>query len=131
MFAFNGPTGVRRVHMASIPTSQAPRSKDAVARELAQAHYRVDSGIISIVRLLEQSPEQEADQNSPIKLLEVSQNTTAVGIRPVFFGRDAASGIHYRSVIIEVTPDEYEAIQEQPSSLPNHWRIDEPIPRAE
>jgi hypothetical protein len=97
-------------------------SKDAVAQRLAEAHYALDSGIELIVQLVA-SPEREADPTEPIKLLEVNQNTTASGIHPLFFGPHAASGIAYPSVIVEVTPDEYDQIRRGPRLLPNGWRL--------
>jgi hypothetical protein len=99
------------------------RSKNAVAQRLAEAHYAVEPGIELIVQLLA-TPDREADPKEPIKLLEVNQNTTAEGIHPVFFGPHAPSGIFYPSVIVEVTPAEYEQIERDPTSLPNGWRLD-------
>ena len=97
-------------------------SKHAVAQRLAEAHYSIEPAIELIVQLLT-SPEREADEKEPIKLLEVNENTTAEGIRPLFFGAHPASGIFYPSVIIEVTPGEYEQIQASPELLPNGWRL--------
>ena len=77
------------------------------------------------------SPEREADPKEPIKLLEVNQDTTAEGIRPVFFGPHAASGIFYSSVIIEVTPEEYDRIQRDPASLPNGCQLGHEFARPE
>ena len=98
------------------------RSKDAVAQRLAEAHYAIEPGIELIIELLG-SPVQESDPKEPVKLLEVNQNTTESGIQPLFFGPHAASGIFYPSVIIEVTPGEYEQIQREPAMLPNGWRL--------
>lgn len=103
-------------------------SKDSVAKKLAEAHYYVEPGIVRIVRLLA-TPQQELDAREPIKLLEVNENTTADGIRPVHFGPHAASGILYPSVIVEVTPDEFDTILRDPSRLPNGWRVGEEFPR--
>jgi hypothetical protein len=40
------------------------------------------------------------------------------GIVPVGFPPHPASGLHYPSVVIEVTPSEYEAIQRKELELP-------------
>ncbi len=110
------------------------RSKEAVALRLAEAHYAVEPGIELIIQLLA-SPEREADPKEPIKLLEVNPDTTASGIHPLFFGPHAASGIFHPSVIVEITPDEYEQIQRDPSLLPNGWRLGQnfarPVPAAQ
>ena len=105
------------------------RSKDTAAEYLAQAHYAVEPGIRLIVRL-ESSPDAESSSKEPIKLLEVNENTTTDGIRPVFFGAHPASGVPYPSVIVEVTPGEYEEIRRRPSLLPNGWRLGREVGRA-
>jgi len=96
------------------------RSKQAVAERLAQAHYAVEPSIELIVRL-----ESDDEQNiaEPIKLLEVNPDTVASGIVPVCFGPHPASGVFYPSIIVEVTPQEYQRIVDSPSSLPNGWRL--------
>src|SRR5205814_421461 len=104
------------------------RSKEAVAQRLAEAHYAVEPGIELIVQLVA-SAEREADPSEPIKLLEVNRDTTADGILPLFFSNRASSGIFYPSVIVEVTPEEYEEIQREPSRLPNGWRLGHELPK--
>jgi len=98
------------------------RSKEAVAQRLAEAHYAIDHAVELIVQLVA-APEKEQDPKEPIKLLEVNRDTTASGIVPVFFGPHAASGTFYPSIIIDVTPEEFERIQRDSSTLPNGWRI--------
>jgi hypothetical protein len=98
------------------------RSKTAVAERLAQAHYEIEPGIELIIQL-EGTPQQESNPEEAVKLLEVNENTTADGIRPVFFGSHEASGIFYPSVIVEVTPGEYQQIRKGALRLPNDWRL--------
>lgn len=102
-------------------------SKEIVARRLAEAHYEIEPSIVLIVRLL--SPAEEPSPREPIKLLEVNPDTTRDGIRPVFFGPYPAAGISYPSVIIEVTPEEYEQVRREPTMLPNEWRLGPEIAR--
>lgn len=83
-------------------------SKDKVADELAQSHYDVDSGVELIVRLLAEDTAENQD-TEPIKLLEINQLTVPAGVQPVYFGTHAASGMVYPSVVVEITPDEYNA----------------------
>jgi hypothetical protein len=104
------------------------RSREAVARRLAEAHYAIEPGITHIVRLLA-APAQESDPKEPVKLLEVNENTTAEGVRPVFFGPHPDGGIFCSSVIVEVTPEEYDRIRRDPSLLPNNWRLGEELGR--
>ena len=98
-----------------------PHDKDSVAKKLAEAHYAIEPGITHIIRMV--STEREDDAAEPIKLLEVNANTTAMGIRPVFFGANAARGIYFPAVIVQVTPDEFEGIQRTPDMLPNQWML--------
>ena len=47
------------------------------------------------------------------------------GIMPLYFGPVPSSGIPYPSVIVEVTPDEFERIKVKELELPNGWAIAE------
>lgn len=105
------------------------RSKDAVALRLAQSHFLVEPGIVQIFRLLADT-QLESDPKEPVKLLEVNRDTTADGIRPVFFGPHPGSDILYPSVIVEVTPEEFDGIQRGETKLPNDWRLGPELPRA-
>ncbi len=73
--------------------------------------------------------ETESSAAEPIKLLEVNQNTVESGVMPLHFGPAPASGIPYPSIIIEVTPNEFEKIRTHELTLPNGWEIREEIPK--
>jgi hypothetical protein len=109
-------------------TAQQPtdRSRDGVARRLAESHYRVDPAIRQIVRLLSAT---EDAPNEPIKLLEVNEETSMSGVVPVFFGPHPPSGTVFPSVIVEVRPEEFERIQSRDLPLPNGWRVGTAYPR--
>ncbi len=98
-----------------------PKTKDEVARELAGSHQEVDPTITRIVRLEKEGA--EADPNEPIKLLEVNPGTPPDGIVPVRFGPD--SDVPFPSVIVDVTPAEYEKVKAEKLQLPDGWRIGE------
>ena len=105
-----------------------PISKDTAAEKLAHAHYRTDSGILAIYRVLDKEGEKE--QNA-IKLLEVSENTTSDGIIPIFFDRGGlVVDPDYSAVIMEVTPEEFDDIKLERLPLPNGWRIGQEIKRC-
>ena len=76
-----------------------------VAKKLAKAHFNVDSDVKQIYLL---EPLNEKDEKDPIKLLEVVQGTLEVGVEPIAFAADPARGIEYPSLIVEVSPEEYE-----------------------
>jgi hypothetical protein len=104
-------------------------TKDEEATELARMHYEVETGMIQIFRITGSS-EIEVKPTEPIKLLEVNENTVPSGIMPIQFGPSPASGLHYSSIILEVTPDEFQKIQTNELKLPNGWTVGEPIPRT-
>lgn len=99
------------------------------AQLLADIHYSVEDGITGIFRITS-SAEIEVQPQEPIKLLEVNQDTIPTGVMPLYFGPTPASGVHYPSVIVEVTPEEFAQIQSQKLALPSGWKVsDEPLPR--
>ena len=104
--------------------------KDEVAKKPALAHYDIEPGITRIFKLRDKL-EFEESLSSPIKLLEVNADTPASGIMPLYFGPVPSSGIPYPSVIVEVTPDEFERLRMQQLKLPDGWTIDEEYPKGD
>ncbi len=102
-------------------TTVIDRSKEAVARRLAESHIEVNPAIVEIRRLV--SPAAEDQESEPVKLLEVNEGTIAAGIIPVGFAPDASTGIFYRSVIVEVTPEEFARIEAGQLQLPHDWQL--------
>lgn len=105
-------------------------TKDEEAKYLASCHYEIESGMSQVFRMI--SPDNaEHELSEPIKLLEVNANTFPSGIMPIGFGPLPASGLHYPSIIVEVTPQEFEKIRSKEWTLPHGWKIDELIPRSQ
>jgi hypothetical protein len=106
-------------------------TKEEVAFRLAQSHYSVEPGIVRIHRLVRDDREDD-DPTEPIKLLEVNEDSLPLGIRAVYFRAHPASGIIYPSSIVEVTPEEFEALSRGDGglSLPTGWRLGDPIDRT-
>lgn len=102
------------------------KSVDDEARLLAEKHYQIESGVREIVQL-DQQVECELDRGKKIVLLEVNENTVPSGIVPIEFGPAPESGINYPSVIVEVTPEEFEQIKTNELPLPNGWSLGNPI----
>lgn len=107
------------------------------AIELAKRHYAVDVGLTDIFIIKDRSngngeadDDGERGQGAPIRLLEVNENTIPAGISPLRFGPAPASGIHFSSVIVEVTPEEFERIQKQELRLPSGWELGERVPKS-
>jgi hypothetical protein len=103
--------------------------KTEEARRLAEVHYNIESGITEIYRVTG-STRDEARPDEPIKLLEVNENTIPSGIMPLLFGPSPTNGFEHSSVIIEVTPDEFESIKRSEMVLPHGWRLGELLNRT-
>lgn len=104
-------------------------SKDEETIELAKRHYAVEVGVKDIFILRDTVAAASGSQT--INLLEVNENTIPAGISPIQFSPAPASGIHFSSVIVEVTPAEFEQIQNRELTLPNVWEIGDRIPNTE
>ncbi len=102
--------------------------KDKVARKLAAGHYQTDPTIVKIVRC-STGNEDENRPDEPIKLLEVNEATIPSGIVPLQFDAHPSSGIDYPSVIVEVTPTEFQDIEAGQLQLPLGWQMGELFPR--
>jgi hypothetical protein len=103
-------------------------SRDEAAHRLAATHYEVEPGMRVIYRVMGPGEDRNG-RDEPIKLLEVNEDTVPAGVQPLYFTALPASGIHYPSVIIEVTPEEFEQIKKGELPLPDGWRIDEALER--
>lgn len=104
-------------------------TKEEIARKLADVHYTVNHGITHIIQF-KITVEAKVSPSEPIKLLEVNENTIASGVMPIQFDALPTSGIPYPSVIIEVTPDEYQRIQAKELKLPDGWTEAAPLLKA-
>jgi hypothetical protein len=103
--------------------------REEAAMRLAQRHYHLDPAITEIRTIT--SGAISSGVPEPIKLLEVNANTIASGIMPLRFDAVPASGIPFSSVIIEVTPDEYEQIKRNELKLPDGWSLGAVLPRPD
>ena len=93
--------------------------KNDIARSLAEAHRQAQTTITRIIRLL--GP-REDDRSEPIKLLEVNPATSPSGIWPIAFTPDPPE-VPYGSVVVEVTPTEYNDIVAKRLPLPEGWTL--------
>jgi hypothetical protein len=101
-----------------------------VARELARRHFAVDPGMSRIFTIIDGSVNEELP-DAPIKLLEVNDSTVPYGVMPLYFGPAPSTGITFPSVIVEVTPEEFEKIEKRELSLPAGWSIGPELMREE
>ena len=82
-------------------------TKTDTAEVLAKSHYAVEP---NLRRVFELDPVDENTSDGPVALLEVVEGTIERGIEPIAFAADPARGIEFPSVIVEVSPREYEDI---------------------
>jgi len=95
------------------------------ARRLARDHFQVDPQVRRI-HLIYSGRDQDADE--PIRLLEVVEGALECGVVPVGFAANPERGIAYPSVIVEVSPREFQAIRE--GTLPfeqDSWTVGEEL----
>ena len=97
------------------------------ARGLALRHYKIEEGLTQIFRITDRAA-AAFNEGEAIKLLAVNVNTPETGIMPLYFGPAPASGIPYPSVIVEVSPNEFEKIQSNELKFPEGWAIGKEIP---
>jgi len=101
------------------------KSKLEAAKKMARDHFRVDDQVKRI-HLIDSPKDQDPDE--PIRLLEVVEGTLECGVQPIAFAPDPDHGTEYPSEIIEVSPREYEAIQDGSLPLaPWGWTIGEEL----
>jgi hypothetical protein len=75
------------------------------------------------VYLLEASEEVEDDPEEPIKLLEVVEGAFEAGIEPIGFPPNSLRGVDYWTMIVEVSPREFEAFGETIQFQDQVWRV--------
>ncbi len=84
------------------------KTKIETAEILAKAHFQVEPNLKHVFVL---EPINDGAATGSIVLLEVVEGTLERGIEPIAFTADPTHGIDYPSVIVEVSPREYQKIQ--------------------
>ena len=104
-------------------------SKLETAKKLAKAHFQVEPHLKYVFVL---KPLHDQDPKDPIRLLEVVEGTIERGFEPIAFGPDPAHGIHYPSLVIEISPAEYTSVKRDGwVRLDGHdWELGEEVQRA-
>jgi len=97
------------------------KSKLEAAKSMAKAHSLVEPNLKRVCLI---EPLDNDDPNDPIKLLEVVEGTLEMGIEPVAFTADPARGIEYPSIIVEISPDEYQEIRDLGFAKFHRKRVD-------
>jgi len=100
------------------------KNKYETAKALAKAHAEVEQNL-KFVFLIQ--PHNDQDPNDPIKLLEVVDGTIERGIEPIGFTADSSHEIDYPSVIVEISPNEYQKYKKDGKLNFDNWTIGEEL----
>jgi hypothetical protein len=93
------------------------RTLEEVARELAAAHRSSDPATTTIKLF----PSNGTDE---IRLLEISSLAPTTGeVLPFRFGPSPRHNIHYPSIIILLSPQEWQDVQHGHLALPEGWNL--------
>jgi hypothetical protein len=104
-------------------------SKDEMAENLAAAYLEGGSGTEEMFRLVSDD-DQENSPGEPVKLLEITPYTVSMGIEPVYFGAHPASGMVYPTMIVAVTPDEFNEDMRRKLEQDYGWRLGQRYPKV-
>jgi len=98
--------------------AQRPFNRDAMARHYADRHWSIDSGLKGIYYLPTDAPERE------VRLLEVNDLVAAITpLEPFDFGVEP-NGPHAHTLnVLDVTPEQWEAVERGELTLPSGWSL--------
>ena len=108
---------VRRSSTRSSIKTSMKASIDQVANDLARAHREADTNT-TLIKLFGSDPPDE------IHLLEVSSSAPTSGeVLPFKFAPVPENGVDYPSVIILLSPAEWQQVEDGVLQLPNGWNL--------
>lgn len=100
-------------------TTGASFDRDGLARWYARRHFETDGGVVQIYHLPKNAPPQE------IRLLEVNRLISeSTSPQPIDFGVDIGGLNSHTLYVLDVTPAQWDAIQERHLPLPQGWSLD-------
>ena len=93
--------------------------KDAAALCLIEWHFETEPELRTVYRILAEKEDSAAE---PIKLLEVNDGTYPTGtVEP--FGFSGTDEIPFRTVIAEITSEEFELLRDDRRAWPEGWDL--------
>jgi hypothetical protein len=100
-------------------------SKKEAADNLIDWHFQVEPELLEVYRIA--SDNEEAPEE-PIKLLEINAATPASGSVDAFSFAPSAD-TPYRTVVAEITPEEFERLKRNEIKLPAGWSLAKAEPK--
>ena len=97
-------------------------NRDPLASYYANQHLKTDAAVKRVLYLPKNSPERE------IRFIEVNELISERGTRqlvPIDFGIDMGQSSFHSLLVVDVTPEEWDAIEQGRLSIPNGWSLDE------
>jgi hypothetical protein len=106
-----------------ISTTETSFDRDGHARWYAKRHMDIDDGVVQILYLPTNAPPRE------IRFVEVNRLISeTTHPEPIDFGVDIDSADAHTLYVLDVTPDQWEALQNGAMSLPAGWTLDDSQP---
>lgn len=100
-------------------------SKKESADNLIAWHFQIEPDLLEVYRIVS---DNEGAPEEPIKLLEINAATPASGTVDAF--SFAPSAEHpYRTVVAEITPEEFERLKRNEIKLPAGWSLTNAEPK--
>ncbi len=94
-------------------------NRDAMAAIYGKRHKEADAGIRTIHYLPTDAPPNE------IRLVEVNEGITGTASpEPIDFGVDAGTDGEHKLIVLDVTPKQWEEIQNGTLPLPAGWNLE-------
>jgi hypothetical protein len=95
-------------------------NRDSMAQWYARQHVKTDPGIEEVFYLHHDAPERE------IRFVEVNTLLCEPNndpLEPIDFGVDTGMESAHKLMVLDVTPQQWEQIQHDPSRLPSGWSM--------
>ena len=103
--------------MASV--SETVFNRDSLAWWYAERHYKTDIGVDKVFYLPTNAPDRE------IRLLEINKMISEMDtLEPLDFGVDIGGANPHTLFVLDVTPDQWEAINRKEICLPIGWTLE-------
>lgn len=100
------------------------RTKAETAQIVADIYFQIDQGTRRVFRVI---GGDEANEEKPVRLLEVNDITPEAGIMPLGIPAAPDLDVHYSTIIIEISPGEFERLQRGELVLPHGWKLGEEL----
>ncbi len=106
-----------------MPATQFDR--DSMASWYAQQHLKTDPGVRSVYYLPTNAPNRE------IRFVEINElvaDRSDDTLEPVDFGVDTGMESEHKLLVLDVTPNQWDRINESSLALPPGWSLDGAVP---